>query len=294
VLFRSMVYVSALKGFNTGLSVQSLEIKPYDSFNLELDANVSINITDLQGVASLDKYASVITIVDIEDLEDPLYPLYTGSIGTNTIKISPFEGNCTPLLLTGTGGNSYIYGETTDDTSNFNNKILIVHNASEVSGLSNAKGVISETGIVIPVLIPYVVNSSALSLMPINISVLLDGSNGMVWFIDNFIEDTDNSYYHLSGNGPSYLDRLEGRLYIHPKYLDQQPGRLIGLESFVNKNTLWSMGVSEIYNERTNVDYLYFSGGTLGSCVKGLDSSFRIDDAHKNIFNLTYLTYSCP
>jgi len=65
------------------------------------------------------------------------------------------------------------------------------------------------------------------------------------------------------------------------------------LESFVNKKTFWSKGVTEIYNERTNVDYIYFSGGISGSCVKGLDSSFKIDDGHKDIYNVTDLTYGC-
>jgi hypothetical protein len=283
--------VSETKGFNTNISVQSMTIKPYDSFNLEIETNISINITDEQGVANLDKFALIDTLVDIENLEDPLYPLNTEGLGNNIIKKSPYEGNYTQLLLTGNGGNSYVYGETTTDTGNFNNKILIVHDVNSVSGLSNAKGVISELQNTTLITIPYIINPNALSLISSNISVLLDGNQGKVWYVDNLIIHTENSYYQSSVNGPSYLDRLEGKLQVQGKY-SSQTSNVIGLESFIDKNELGLKGVPIIIG-RTNVDYLYFTGGTSGSCVKGLDSSFRVDSGHEDIYNVTDLTYSC-
>jgi len=283
--------VSELKGFSTDINVNSMTIKPYDSFNLEIETNISINITDEQGVASLNKFTIIDSLVDIENLEDPLYPLKTEGLGNNIIKKSPYEGNYTQLLLIGNGGNSYVYGETTTDAVNFDDKILVVNDVNSIIGLNDAKGVISQVTNTTPITIPYLINSSALSLISSGINVLLDGNEEKVWYIDNLIIHTENSYYQSSVNGPSYLDRLEGNLTTSIKY-SSQTNNVIGLESFINKNELGLKGVP-IITERTNVDYLYFTGGTLGSCVKGLDSSFRIDSGHEDIYNVTDLTYSC-
>ena len=283
--------VSELKGFSTDINVNSMTIKPYDSFNLEIETNISINITDEQGVASLNKFTIIDSLVDIENLEDPLYPLKTEGLGNNIIKKSPYEGNYTQLVLTGNGGNSYVYGETTTDTVNFDDKILVVNDVNSIIGLNDAKGVISQVTNTTPITIPYLINSSALSLISSGINVLLDGNEEKVWYIDNLIIHTENSYYQSSVNGPSYLDRVEEKLQVQSKY-SSQTTNTIGLESFIDKNELGLKGVP-IVIERTNADYLYFTGGTLGSCVKSLDSTFRIDNDHKDIYNVTDLTYSC-
>lgn len=289
-----MENISTLKGFDTDINLTKLEIKPYDSFNLLITTRLNINIIEERNIASLDRSVYINSIVDLEDLEDPLYPLYTGGIGSNSIIESPYQGNYTELLLTGAGGNSYVYGRVTNDTTDFNGKILLAENASkyDLSG-GNARGVISEEDIVIPISIPYVVNSSAMSLIRNGTNVLVDGDNGNVWFIDNLIEDTENSYYHPSENGPSFLDRLEGKLQLQSKYSDQT-SNIIGLESFVNKNTLYSKGIP-ITEGKTNIDYIYFSTSSpSASKVKGLDSSFRIDnvDSHREVYNVSQLLTS--
>jgi len=290
--------LSILKGFNLDFEISLLEVKPYDYIHLLVKTELNINISDRQVDAEINRSVVVNSIVSLEGLEDPFYPMYSNLFGSNTIRRSPYIGNYTQLLLVGSGGNSHAYGMTTNDTGNFNEKILIVHNASEVPGLSNALGVISETDIVPPPLvIPYLVNSSALSLIQNGMNVLLDGNNGVnpkVWFIDNFIKDTENSYYHPSEEGPSYLDRLEGRFFTHDKY--KQANKTIGLESFVNKLDLYYSGAT-IIQEKTNVDYIYFSTSSpTFKKVKGLDKLtpdpyFRIDDEHKGVYNVTDLVY---
>lgn len=294
--------VSLLKGFNTTIDVKNLVIKPYDSFNLEIDVDMYVNITDLQGVATLNRYTSAISIVDIEDLADPIYPLYTGGLGANTIKKSPFEGNYTQLLLSGDGNNGWIYGESVNVTwtdavgvSDKAEKILVADHAELIasSTLNQFMGIVSDFG-TSQTTKPYVNNTvDATKKISSGMNILVDGNSNKVWFIDNLIEDTENSYYHSSENGTSYLDRLEGRLYIDSKY-SSQTDKTIGLESFVNKNYLWSAGITVI-EDKTNVDYIYFSVNSPAvSKVKGLDENFRIDDEdnHQETYNVTELLTS--
>jgi hypothetical protein len=69
------------------------------------------------------------------------------------------------------------------------------------------------------------------------------------------------------------------------------------MESMVDKNNLISSGVPTIYEDRSNIDYLYFSGKTISvKKVKGLSDKFRIDNelsvggTHQQIYNVTSLT----
>ena len=281
--------VSKLKGFYTNLTILNLEIKPYDSWDLLVTANFSINLTDEYGVASLIRNDTMNELVYLEDLEDPLYPLKTEGVATNVIRRTPYENNFTQLLLIGSGGNGWTYGNVTHNFVEKNDKILVIHNATGLD-LSGAKGVISETEILTPITIPYLVNSSALSLITSNVNVLLDGDNGKVWFIDNFKKHVENSYYYSSANGPSFLDRLEGNLTCN--YCSLKP---VGLESFVNKKEFNSLGLS-VEENKTNIDYLYFSEGFVGGqAIKGVSDSsnyFRIDGPHQSIYGVQSLTIS--
>jgi len=285
--------VGLLKGFDINLDPQTLNIKPYDSFNLMIELGMIINISDRQGVASLNRFAQINQLVSIEELEDPIYPLFTGKIeASNMIIKTKYEGDYTQLLVSGNGGNDYDYGETTYDTGNFADKILICDNASEVTGLSDAKGVVSQKDIVIPISIPYIVNSTAMVLIDEDINVLVDGDTG-VWDIENLREHAENSYYRPSESGPSYLDRLEGRLTCN--YCDGT--NIIGLESLVNKYEFWFNYSIPINELKTNVDYIYFNDSVnpTASKIKGLDDYFFYlddEDEHWKIYNVTDIRVS--
>lgn len=102
--------------------------------------------------------------------------------------------------------------------------------------------------------------------------------NGTDWNIGNLEKDIENSYYHPSLNGASFLDRLEGKLEVQLKY-QSQASEIIGLESFVNKGLISAAGI-RVDIGKTNIDYLYFSSTSYpGRKVSGLDTtSFRIDE----------------
>jgi len=133
---------------------------------------------------------------------------------------------------------------------------------------------------VTPISIPYIVNSTALSggLVPETINVLVDGDSG-VWYIDNLWEHAGefgkNSYYRPSEDGPSYLDRLEGKLVLQPKY-SSQTTNTIGLESLVNKYKFWFNYSLSINKTKTNIDYIYLNNSIArqGDLVKGFDEIY--------------------
>jgi len=107
----------------------------------------------------------------------------------------------------------------------------------------------------------------------------------------NLLDDYTNSYYHPSLYGASFLDRLEGQYTVQSKYAKNVP---IGLERFVNKDTINSVGLSTS-TSLTNIDYLYFAGSSVAAYnVTGMPSNFRIDNqttinsyTHLQIYNVT-------
>lgn len=295
---RKMEEVGNLKGFFINITLINLDIKPYDSWNLEVQTQLVLNITDLQGVASLNRTATINTLVNLEGLEDPLYPSATGGIVSNYIVRTPFEGNFTQILLTGNGGNGWVYGECLNVLSGSvasipvaerNKKILVTDDASGVpsSTLNEFMGIVSDGGIN-PTSRPYLANTAdATSKLSNGTKILIDGDNDRVWYIDNFKEHAENSYYNASNEGPSFLDRLEGKFLIQDKY-SSQTSNTIGLESFINKHEFWTLNIN-ISENRTNVDYLYFNTSVDidVESVKGLHPSFRIDDEHDEAYNVS-------
>ena len=208
--------VGKLNGFDTGIVIGDLKIMPYDSWNLLVSVEISINITDQRGVASLNRTVEVDQLTSIEGFEDPIYSLNTLGRVTNIIIRSPYWGNFTQF-------------------------------------------------------------------------------NGTSWDIDNLKKDIDNSYYSPSVKGASFLDRLEGKLEVQDKY-KPQTSSVIGLESFVNKETLINFGIA-VDMEKTNIDHLYFSANShQGRKVLGLEStSFRIDtelcgsQSHADVYGVSSL-----
>ena len=107
----------------------------------------------------------------------------------------------------------------------------------------------------------------------------------------NLQDDLNNSYYHPSLYGASFLDRLEGKYFVQEKYRKENP---IGLESFVNKDKILTSGLPISYNQ-TNIDYLYFSNtNVVAYKVVGMPDSFRLDNetsinglGHLQIYNVT-------
>jgi hypothetical protein len=199
--------------------------------------------------------------------------------------------------LTGNGNGKYTYGECLNilhDSINStpiaerNKKILVTDDATTISetDLNDFLGIISDNGINHATSKPYVENTiEATNKLSNGTNVLINNDN--VYYIDNFKQHVENSYYNESDEGPSFLDRLERKLVIQDKYKTQTP-YIIGLESFINKYQFWISKI-EIDENKTNVDYIYFNSSLNPDSkgVKGLHPTFRIDDEHKVSYNVS-------
>ena len=171
---------------------------------------------------------------------------------------------------------------------NKSQKVLVTNDTSGIEDLINEFGaVVCECDITGEISITLVDNAiNAMEIIPNNTPILVDGDKGKVWLIENLKETVEKSYYQPSLKGGSFLDRLEGKLEVQEKYAAQSP-HLIGLESFIDKNYLANFNLP-VDEEKTNIDYLYFSPNFYGgNKVKGLDPSFRIDQ-EICIFNKTH------
>ncbi|MCX6815973.1 MAG: hypothetical protein NT120_03930 [Candidatus Aenigmarchaeota archaeon] len=90
-------------------------------------------------------------------------------------------------------------------------------------------------------------------------------------------------FYMRSTSGPSFLDRLEGRLTIGPKY---QGITNIGLETIVNLPELQANGLP-VKQDQSAVDYLYFDTAMQsGTPVNSSYSWLRLDAEHKVKFGV--------
>lgn len=101
-------------------------------------------------------------------------------------------------------------------------------------------------------------------------------------------EDLNNSYYHPSLNGASFLDRLEGKYFVQEKY--RVSSYNIGLESFVNKEKVLISGLP-INTNLTNIDYYYFSNSNITSFkILNMPNYFKLDN-ETTINGLTHLIF---
>ncbi len=287
----NMEDIGDLKGYYLSIDFRDLEVKAYDSFNLLVESDLTINITDKNNVASIVRNYTASQVVSVSGFEDALYPLNTNGMITRKIDESPYEGNFTQLLDSGSGDNDWVRGITFKGDSssavsypNKSSRALVMNDPTQVDSwiLNEYLGVASELEPENTTNVPYVYGIN-LTVVPNNTYVLVDGDNGKVWFIENFVDHVVEGYYYSSSEGPSFLDRLEGKLGIQSKYSSQTTNE-IGLESFVNKTNFIAHQLS-VDTGKTNIDYLYFSNTTQpGEEVKGVDSYFRIDDNHTSTY----------
>ncbi|MDO8339735.1 MAG: hypothetical protein Q7T16_03695, partial [Candidatus Burarchaeum sp.] len=115
------------------------------------------------------------------------------------------------------------------------------------------------------------------SIYPANFSV-----NGLT-ALDSAIS---GGYYMNNSDGPSFMDRLEGKFVPQSKYSDLTENQ-IGIETFVNLVEIYSAGV-DVKANQTVVDHIYFSDSNVtGSKVNGsIHDWFRIDTEHAQTYGV--------
>ena len=100
--------------------------------------------------------------------------------------------------------------------------------------------------------------------------------------VSKFRTFVENMYYYPNPSAPSILQRFEGNLSPSP----------YGIECMLNLEELSAQDI-EIYNNRTIVDYLYFSNISADYCdLDSLPSWIKVDSDHFYYYNLDNTTYS--
>ena len=271
------------KGYEIKINISRFEIKPYDSFNLLAESEVWINITNEEIETSISRRYNISKAISIENFEDPIYALNTNSRASKIVKKTKFDGNYTLLLASCDGSGSWKKGKSfvSNDVNEINSaedksqKILVTNDVNLInpSVANQFLGVVSMTDSN-SLSVTKIVNCSSLNNITNGREVLLDGDAGKIWDIENLMEHYRQGYYSPSMLGPSFLDRLEGKLFQQDKYKTE---RVSGIESFVDKDYFDSIEIAT--EDDTNIDYLYFNSTRFTSKkVKGMPESFLIDN----------------
>ncbi len=273
------------RGFILKRDIKNIDITMEDSWNVIFLVDIHMKLEDKDHLFLYEKNLTKKIPVSILDMEDPLYFLNTG--GTNSRKIKKQEKKLVEEIIdSGDGGNGWDSGISivTNNPGSVQDpeKNILINNTinQDWTSFSGIIGDSNNTGLSIP----YVMDNDWV-MVPNQTRIVVDGDSEKVWVIENLYNTHKNKLY-ISGDGPSFLDRLEGKLKnTYPS---------AGLESFVKKEEMGSYS----YSERSNVDYIYFNETiSLNNYkIKGmtdkLDENFLIDQNHLSAYELIDLTYA--
>lgn len=267
-------------GFNTSLDFVFFNVSLPEAFNAKIEVGYNLNISEKTQEIRIDKYVEKSISTSIEYFEDPVFPLNTYGRVRRVIMKNPYadltysfsgqDANNTAVgraALSVSGDLEYI--ESIQDKDE---KILVTDNATAIPAyiLGEFTGVISEEGSFPSANIPFVIGViNALSDISENEKLYLDKDRIKAWDLENLEKLIDNAYYIESQEGPSFLDRLEGKM-------QNTEGK--GIKSIVNLEELYANDIP-IKSGETLVDYLYFNAVTnTGKTVRGLKQTWFIID----------------
>lgn len=276
--------LAQLVGADFSVSFGTIIINQSSPWTIDVYTNAVINLTDQRRMASWCYNKTLHTSVDIDGFEDPTYAIKTYAKVHRTINPTPYQ-NFTTLLKTGSSGSSYAYGNvvyvaTEAEASALANKSETILAAEDVSTWSDALlnqflGLVSED---LPANITTAyIKVSDYSGLPSNI--LLDGGEKKIWDIENLRNQYYQPHYKASTSAPSFLQRLAGNFSSSP----------YGIESFVDKIEISSAGVA-VFDNATNVDYLYWFDTPGDDQIKGMPDSFWLDNAHVDDYDCAGIT----
>lgn len=261
--------VAKKRGFILEREIKSVSVSMEDPWNVMFSVDFYVKLEDKEKLFSYEKNVTKNVPVLIEGLEDPLYILNTE--GKVARKIKKHEGNLTNLVLSGSGGNDWGSGISvvTDNPSPVTykwQKVLVKETADE--DFDEFSGLVTKQNTT-AIDTPYVISDDWDSVTD-GTMIVVEGSHGEVWEIENLYNMHDDKFY-VEGNGPSFLDRLENSL------ANSYAGA--GLESLVDKDEMIEKLGS--YENRSNVDYIYFNTNVLNIySIKGMPDKFRLDEGH--------------
>lgn len=265
-------------GFDLTLGNMSIGISQNDSFNIIFTGRALLDISDPNMKMGIRKNLTVSAVSSIDGIEDPLFPLQTYGRVIRTIRQHNFT-NFTQELSRGSVASGSRSGNVTMSSSSPSvQKIFVTSNMSQgVAVLNQFAGVVSESSFVPSgIAVPYIAGASnATSRLSEGLRVYIDALTVSVWDMTNMTLFINEKQYRSSLTGPSFLDRLEGKLNLSDKYE-------YGLETVVNIEDLEDEELYPmVYPQTSCIDYLYWNK-TYGVSVRngGYDNAFewfRID-----------------
>jgi hypothetical protein len=270
-------------GFDTSVNYDNLDVENYDGLRLNAVINLIARVSDKMNLSEISIDNRMNILISMNGLEDPIFPMNTLGLLERTIRIYSYNFYA-KRVVSGSSYNNCSGNVTFDSSTPDPTKILVVSNASGITGY---RGIVGEAGAT-PLVSCYIVGAvNAIEKIGDTINqtgyetVYLDSATGAVWSLP-IREGIENGYYYY-GNGPDMLQRLEGNL---------SRSSSDGFETFVIIPDLQGIGM-QIKHSQTRISYLYFSGQTInGYQVRGLPDWFKIDTEHAGIYNLTDLLVS--
>jgi len=194
------------RDLDTTITVRNTTILENDPFYLTIETNISSKISDYIIEAVYEKETLEESNVSILSLEDPFFTLSTIGYANNTfIKCYFLVGSSS------SGGSAYGWSYVSEgpdyaNVSNKNDMILVVSN---LTGKSNYTGF---SGIVFRDTETYSgVYVNGVNISSIENNTLIAINNDYVWLTGLNITSKKNSCYFAYDEGPSFLDRTEGR-----------------------------------------------------------------------------------
>jgi hypothetical protein len=282
-----MISIASNSGFDMTIGKLEINVTQTDSFNVFFEIKTQVNISDRNLKMGVMRNVSATRSVSLDGIEDPLLPLNTIGRVSRPIRYYNFS-NYTRALAQGIIALGSISGNSTNSTSSpSSQKILVTNNMSQpVATLNSFGGIVSETTYVPAGLsVPYVAGAPGALSIESGRMVYLDQTTRKVWDLDNLTMFVKGYYYKPSTTGPSFLDRLEGRLSLSAKYQ-------FGMETLLNLQDMSLTGLAVNYGYSC-VDYRYFGNVTGVSIRNGnydpIFSWLKIDAANKEAYDLSEL-----
>ena len=128
-------------GFDVNVNYTTPVVTDLDGMNAKLTTTLEINISDHSNVARISKDVVKEVIIPLEGVEDPVFPLNTLGFVPRAIHAYPYPYHAI-RMATGTGGLGSCSGEVTFDSGDPSpsGKILVIDNASGISGFAGVVG----------------------------------------------------------------------------------------------------------------------------------------------------------
>lgn len=297
---------NALKGYKVNIYASNISLKHYDSFNILIFVNISINLS--YALKQMNANFEILKKLNINGYEDVLHAVnslkYFGSASTNIITKNPYSYFTKKILIGISNGNAVLarsfVSNDRNQIINLQNKkdyILVTNSTRGIESVVNDfKGVVLNYPNTTILTIPYLINSSSTQLVPNNTFIVLYPLKNSVFEVEKLKENLENQYCNPSLYGASFLDRLEGKFEKTNKFVYENP--VIGLECFVNKDELIKNCLNDLCYilinqniKRSNLDYNFFNlnKNVLTFKIAGFENFYL--DNELTINNLNHLQY---